>query len=102
MVYQVLFGANKRTSSDMFFKRYFPSIYQFIVDYKHIKKNYKSLSHRLQFMESDFVYNKVLLNFTKEYQGAKFVTVHDSIITTKDYHDKLIPIFENQLKLLYK
>lgn len=95
IMYHVLFGNNRKTSADLLFKKIFPNIYNFILHFKNTNGDYKSLSHRLQFEESQFIYNNVLLKFIKKYPEAHFISVHDSIIVTKSYYKKCKEIFDD-------
>jgi hypothetical protein len=94
MVYQVLFGLNKRSKADMVFKKSFPSIHNFIIEFKKERGDYRQLSYALQAAESNFIYNNVLLDFTQKYPKAPFLTVHDSIIIQKDYYHECREIFD--------
>ena len=67
-----LFGRNKIyqedwESSNYVFKTLFPSIFNFVVNYKAAandgKGNHRVLSHKLQESESNFIFNGFLLFF---------------------------------------
>lgn len=97
-IYHVLFGNNKRSSADILFKKIFPTIYNFIIAFKKQNKDYKSLSHRLQHDESQFIYNNVLVEFTRLYPKIDFLSVHDSIIVPKSYRNECRAIFDTCFK----
>lgn len=93
MVYHVLFGPNKRNKADSLFKKHFPSIYNFIIDFKKEKGDYRQLSYELQKAESEFIYNRVLVDFSSRFPGVPFLTVHDSIIIQKSYANECKDVF---------
>jgi hypothetical protein len=88
LMYRVLFGQNRKGSpSDEKFKSIFPTIHNFIRLYKKENCDYRILSHHLQKMESDLIFNKVIFRIMKSHPHIKVVTIHDSIITIKKYKD---------------
>lgn len=93
MVYKVLFGKNFRNKSDDIFKSLFPTIYNFIKIYKTEHNNYKVLSHDLQRLESNLIFNKIIKELSYVYPEIKVVTVHDSIIFSKKYKEIVEKIF---------
>ena len=95
MVYHVLFGRNNKSAADTLFKKCFPSIYNFIVEYKKHKGDYKSLSYELQIAESNFIFNNVLIEFSSRNPDTKFLTVHDSIIVPKSKYSECKEIFDD-------
>ncbi len=99
MVYKVLFGKNNHNSkADKLFKGIFPTIYQFIKLYKKEHNNYKILSHNLQRMESDLIFNKIIKNIMEFDKEIKIITIHDSIIFNEKYKEVIKVIFDNELK----
>lgn len=94
MVYHVLFGPNKRSKADSLFKKHFPSIYNFIIEFKKEKGDYRQLSYELQRAESEFIYNRVLIDFSSKFPEVPFLTVHDSIIVPKDFVQECKMIFD--------
>lgn len=94
MMYIVMFGTNGdyRKENNMF-RMMFPTVYDFIKDYKQVNDDYKSLSHRLQLLESDFIYNKVVKHIINTYPEMKFFTIHDSIIFPEKYYNGVLQIF---------
>lgn len=95
MVYKVLFGKNFNSKSDDIFKDLFPSIYKFIKDFKKKLGNHKILSHHLQKLESNLIFNKIIKSINELYPEIRVITVHDSIIFSKKYKD-IIEIIFNQ------
>lgn len=85
---------NKNYFHDKDFYQVFPTVYKFIKKYK--KENgYKSLAHRLQNIESDFIFNTVCKNLIQE--KIKYLTVHDSICVKDSDKEFLNKIFDNEL-----
>ena len=98
MVYKVFFGQNKRTIHDVNFEYLFPEVYDFIVNFKKTKGDYRSLSHALQLAESNLIFNKIVKSIMNYNPEIKLVTVHDSIICAKKYSKIVELIFEEKLK----
>jgi hypothetical protein len=91
-VYKVFFGSNK---SDAIFDLLFPSIHNFIRDYKTEYSNYRILSHKLQQMESELIFNKIIRNIFTVNPDIAIITVHDSIIVEYKYKDLVGKIFNS-------
>lgn len=86
LTYKVFFGKNSKSSAyDRKFKKIFPTIYEFIKVYKKESSNYRQISYDLQKEESDFIFNKVILDIVRNHPEIKLFTVHDSIIVQKKY-----------------
>ncbi len=80
-IYKVLFSNTYVEYDD--FSNIFPTVYQFIKSYK-VKFGYKELSHKLQRIESNFIFNKVCKKLID--LGIIYFTVHDSIcVKTSDF-----------------
>ena len=64
LIYKVLFGNNLKTNRKInkIFKNLYPSVYEYILEFKESRTTYKELSHELQKMESDFIFNNVIKN----------------------------------------
>ncbi|NQT76239.1 MAG: hypothetical protein HQ565_00895 [Bacteroidetes bacterium] len=86
---------NKNYFHDKNFQQFFPSVYGFIRNYKK-KFGYKSLAHRLQNIESDFIFNTVCCNLIGE--DIKYFTVHDSVCVKDSEKVKLNEIFDNEFQ----
>jgi hypothetical protein len=93
-VYKVLFGKNYKNKYDDMFQKLFPSIYNFIKVYKKVNKDYRILSHTLQNLESDLIYNKIIKEIMSEYPQIRLLTVHDSLICSEKYKDVIKNIFK--------
>jgi hypothetical protein len=65
-----------------------------------MKKNYKELSHELQKMESDFIFNHVIKEIYETYPDIVLFTVHDSILFPISYYDKVKVIFDKHFQNL--
>lgn len=98
LIYRVLFGKNWRSKENIIFSRIFPSIYNFIKEYKKKSGDYRILSHQLQKMESELIFNKIIKTILYICPDAKLITVHDSIISSVDYKDIIETIFRQKLK----
>lgn len=101
MIYKVLFGANgEHKKESRIFQKLYPSVYEYIVEYKEQKKNYKELSYKLMKMESDFIYNKVVGEIIEKFPKLVFFTVHDSIIFPESHKIQIKEIFDKHLQNL--
>jgi hypothetical protein len=95
MMYKVLFGVNGDTKKyNKMFHSIFPTVYKFIKDYKKSKNNYKTLSHSLQNLESNFIFNNVINHIMKSNPEIKIFTIHDSICFPLKYRETVINIFK--------
>ena len=91
IVYKVLFGNNKDSKeANKCFRSSYPTVYNYITEFKDTKKSYKELSHRLQLMESKFIFG-VVEKIKEKIPNIKLFTVHDSITFPKKYKQKLKP-----------
>lgn len=96
ITYKILFGRNHHNSKhDKEFKKIFPTIHNFIKLYKNKFNNYKVLSHELQRMESDFIFNRVIKKIYEE-SDISVITIHDSIIMKKSNKEFVETIFLNE------
>lgn len=102
LIYKVLFGNNLKSNKKVnkIFKTLYPSVYEYILEFKESRKNYKELSHELQKMESEFVFNKVIKEIYDTYPDIVLFTVHDSIIFPKSYQEKVEKIFNKHFEKL--
>ena len=100
-MYRVLFGKNgHKRKENIIFLKHFPTVYDFIKNYKEHAKDYKILSHDLQLKESDFIYNKVIRHIMNRYPEMTIFTVHDSIDIPIKYKDEVDAIFNYYLRNL--
>jgi hypothetical protein len=72
-VYELYFGKPYENKT---FENVFPTISQFMKSYK-LKYGYKELSHRLQNIESDFIFNTICRRLMDN--QIIYFTVHDSV-----------------------
>lgn len=90
---------NKNYFHDKGFQKLFPTVYEYIRSYKKIY-GYKSLSHRLQNIESDFIFNGVCSKLIEK--GVKYFTIHDSVYVKNSNKDILDEVFDNELQLYFE
>ncbi len=104
LIYKVLFGNNLKANKKVnkIFKTLYPSVYEYILEFKESKNNYKELSHELQKLESEFVFNQVIKEIYETYPEIVLFTVHDSIIFPKSYQEKVEVIFNKHFQNLIK
>lgn len=104
MIYKVLFGDNTRANKKVnkIFQSLYPSVYEYILEFKEQKKNYKELSHELQKMESEFIFNDVVKEIFETYPEIVLFTVHDSIIFPKSYEERIKVIYDKHFQNLIK
>ncbi|MDY0270842.1 hypothetical protein [Trichloromonas sp.] len=95
MMYKVLFGQNgdAKKENKMFYSL-FPNVFNFIKDYKSVSDSYKTLSHDLQLLESDFIFKKVVNHIYNSYDDIVIFTIHDSIAYPHKYKNEVKQIFD--------
>jgi len=98
LTYKVLFGKNYPNMNDAIFNYLFPTIHQFIKNYKYRHKNHKILSHQLQKLESNLIYNVIIKEVMAINPDIKFVTIHDSILFPKKYEAIVSKVFNDNIK----
>jgi len=101
-IYKVFFGKNFNSKADELFKSLFPTIHQFIKFYKKNYGNYRILSHDLQNLESNLVFNKIVKELMYIYPEIKIITIHDSIICSHKYREIVEKIFNQNLDKEFK
>lgn len=99
ITYKVIFGKNYSNKYDKLFKSLFPTIHRFIQIYKRKEGDYRVMSHRLQNMESEFVFNKVIKRVYESYPDIKMFTVHDSVIFSKENFSRIKEIFDLEMDI---
>jgi hypothetical protein len=101
-IYKVLFGNNINSNKKLnkIFKDLYPTVYEYILEYKENRKNYKELSHELQRMESDFIFNNVVKEIFETYPEIVLFTVHDSILFPMSYKSRVEHIFNKHFQNL--
>ncbi len=98
ITYKILFGRNHHNSKyDKMFRKIFPTIHNFIKIFKSKNNDYRSLSHELQRMESNFIFNKVVKKIYEYSEDISIVTIHDSVIMKNSDKDIVETIFKNEL-----
>jgi hypothetical protein len=98
MTYKVLFGLNRHNSkADISFSQIFPTIHKFIKFYKKECGGYKVLAHDLQKAESNLIFNNIIKKINLIYPDIKLITIHDSIIYQKKWHNEVKQIFDAEL-----
>lgn len=103
LIYKVLFGKNSESRKEnRIFKKLYPSVFEYICEYKDLRDNYRELSHDLQRMESNFIFNQVIKEIFDTYPEIILFTVHDSIIFPMSYKDKVETIFHKHFQKLIK
>lgn len=94
MMFHVLFGNNGETKKyNKIFHSLFPDVFVFLKNYKKKLKDYRKVSHKLQNLESEFIYNNVICQIYEENPDIKLFTVHDSICFPCKYRAKVEYIF---------
>lgn len=103
MIYKVLFGKNNHENKfNKIFRDDFPKIYDFIKNYKNENNSYKSLSHKLQRIESEFIFDNVIREIMDKYPEIRMITIHDSIMVPYKYKEKVEIIFNKNLNKFKK
>lgn len=100
MIYKVFFGLNYLDKNNRFFRFCFPSIWDFIVSYKKKTCSYKSLAYKLQELESDTLYNRIIKKVYASIPDIKLFSVHDSITFPIKYKEAVEKIFNQELNAL--
>jgi hypothetical protein len=101
LIYRVFFGKNiLKIKDNELFNKLFPNIYNYIKEYKQFNNNYKTLSHELQLLESNFIFNTVIKKIYEIDKNIKLITVHDSIIFKKKDKDIVLQIFNDEMNKL--
>jgi hypothetical protein len=100
-IYSVLFGRNmSKNYWNILFNNLYPDVYEWICAYKKQNKNYKIIAHKLQRIESNFIFNKLIPNVLAEYNNLPIITIHDSIIIPEYAYVKVKTIFIQSLNEL--
>lgn len=94
LFYEYLFGSSAKTFKE--FQEKYVSVSKFIRQYK--RKNYKSLSHKLQRLESDFIFNSVCKRLVGD--DVRFYTIHDSIVVKQSDKSILDEVFDSEFNKL--
>jgi hypothetical protein len=97
-IYKVLFGKNGNSKADNMFKSLFPTIHNFIKNYKLKYKNYKVLAHKLQSLESNLIFNQIIKEIKDFNPEIRLITIHDSIVCAKKHSQIVEKIFKQKLE----
>jgi len=98
LVYKVLFGKNGNfQKSSKIFKEIYPNILKFIQNYKKNKGDYKVMSHELQRIESEFIFDNIISKIKKMNPKIRVITIHDSLIFPCRYEKEVSKLFNNEL-----
>jgi hypothetical protein len=102
LMYKILFGDNVNDNKKLnkVFKKLYPSVHEYILEFKEEKQNYKELAYKLQKMESNFLFNTVINEIYQTYPDIVLFTIHDSIMFPKSYQDRVEEIFYKHFKKL--
>ncbi len=101
LTYKVMFGQNRKsTESDIKFSSLFPTIHNFIKIYKKEYSDYRIISHHLQKMESNLIFNGVVSKIVDINPEIKIVTIHDSIIVQRKWKDLVSNVLMEEISKL--
>jgi len=98
LMYVVMFGKNKLSDiRNRIFQEEFPTIFDYIKDYKGRIGDYKLISHEMQRAESSLIFNIIVADIYKKYPNTVLFTVHDSIHIKESEYEKVSFIFEKHM-----
>ncbi|RYU79265.1 hypothetical protein [Hymenobacter persicinus] len=98
-IFEVLFAKNRYTSErKKLFEKLFPSVSQIFRMLK--EEDHTMLPRLLQILESHIVLRKVCGVIAKKYPKAPLLTIHDSIVTTLRYEERVETIMKEELERL--
>lgn len=94
--YRAAFGrSNQRSAEAKALQVAFPTLYACM---NHLKqKDYRSLSHKLQRTEAQGILDSVCGRIAQELPHAPIFTIHDSVLTTQHYSDRVHQIMTEEL-----
>ena len=98
MIYRVFFGNNNNPRDNKYFQKEFPTVFNYIVELKKEHNTYKYISCKLQQLESELIFNKIILDVKKNFPHIRLYTVHDSIIFPIEYKEEVSIIFNNYIR----
>jgi len=97
--FEVLFSKNNFQSKlKSAFTEEFPNVAEVIRVHK--RRNYQFLAQLLQNIESNFMINNVCRTIMNEMPEAPIFTIHDSIMTTKPYVDRITHVMKAEFASL--
>ncbi|UOQ74119.1 S-layer homology domain-containing protein [Hymenobacter cellulosilyticus] len=98
-VFEVLFAKNRYTSDrKKLFETLFPSVSQIFIMLK--EKDNTMLPRLLQMLESHIVLRRICGLIAKKHPNAPLLTIHDSIVTTLPYAERVETIMKKELERL--
>jgi len=101
LMYKILFGNNSDNKQESkIFSSLYPTVYEYIKEFKTLSESYKDLSHQLQLLESNFIFNTVVQDIKNLNPNIKLFTIHDSIVYPSKYKNEVELIFNSHLKKL--
>ena len=95
LVYVTLFGRNGKSNNP--FAKLFPKIYNFLIDYKKTYEDYRIVSHKLQNLESQFIFNKLIKTLSIINPDINVITIHDSIIVQEQHKQQVQSLMNSML-----
>jgi hypothetical protein len=94
--YRTAFGKiNQKSAETKALREAFTTLYEFMNHIK--KKDYRSLSHRLQRAEAQAILDRVCARIAQELPHAPIYTIHDSVLTTRPYSERITQIMKEEL-----
>lgn len=101
IAFRTMFSPNRHkqhVKEIQLFERVYPNVYKNFAFIKQGKDKYNTLACLLQNIEAQLILQIICLEISKQYPDAPIFTIHDSIVTTVDYHKKVKEIMYNILK----
>lgn len=103
MTSYVICGINSiNKKCDIIFSNEFPTIYEYIVNYKKSNKNYKILSYEIHKYEADFIFNNLIKEIYKKHPDINLFTIHDCIAVKKSLYNDILSIYNDVYKKTFK
>jgi len=103
LIYKVLFGKNGDfKKSSKIFGEIYPNVLKFIKNYKEVKGDHKVMSHELQKIESEFIFDNIIFKIKNKYPYIRIITIHDSLIFPYKYKKQVKKIFDLEFNKLKK
>ena len=98
--FEILFSRNTDDSDEKkWFSTKFPTIYKFIYNFKN--GDYKDLSRFLQNLEADIILKKIIKELKLNDPKIFLITIHDSIMTTRENVGLVKQVIRNVTKELF-
>ena len=101
--FTVLFGNNEKNNKEnKIFKKLFPTIHNFMYQFKQEKRSNSILATALQRAESELIFNNIIKEMIDIEPNLIFFTVHDSIVVKESKYESCIEIFNKHIHNVYK